>query len=38
MARLLAGIDLPDSKTFTELRGRRAIEARWAKDAAAKAS
>ena len=31
LARLLSGLDLPDSKTFTELRGRRAAEARWAK-------
>ena len=38
LARLLSGIDLPDSKSFTELRGRRAIEARWAKEAPAKAS
>jgi hypothetical protein len=29
MARLLSGIDLPDSKTFTQLRGRRAAEAKW---------
>jgi hypothetical protein len=29
MARLLGGIDLPDSRSFTQLRARRAAEARW---------
>ena len=28
---LLSGLDLPDSKSFTQLRGQRAAEARWAR-------
>lgn len=30
LGRLLGGIDLPDSSTFTELRASKAARARWA--------
>ena len=34
MARLLGGLDMPDSHSMTELRGRRAANARWKERAA----